>query len=449
YSSDVEQHFLELAQTFHQAYLDRLKATGEEDFDGLLQQAVASVTLGETVFRRKSGTGDLKNLRYILIDEYQDFSKLFNRLIEAIREQNPQAQFFCVGDDWQAINGFAGSDLLFYKDFSQFFQPSRKLTISTNYRSAISVVNLSNLLMQGLGTPARAYKTMPGVIDIVDLSAFEPTPKEIENHQGDRLTPAILRLVNKAIYDGKDVVMLSRKNSLPWHVNYGNRQITSRQGTLDNFLELVRSHLPEKHRENVSISTAHKYKGLEKKVVILLDAVPKCYPLLHSDMIFTQIFGDNIERIVDEERRLFYVALTRAVEHLFIITKANNLSPFLEYLQSKTTLCFLNWFDYLPLIGEIKHITVKIRNQIDRGSEGTFNIRTLLKAQGFVWNSQAKIWWRTYLAQNFSIETFFHSSEWCNCAHGIEIQFDDELETMIAMYRIDNGQPSCIINNLL
>ena len=60
------------------------------------------------------GYGDLKQIRYVLIDEYQDFSELFYRLVQAVREQNPRARFFCVGDDWQAINGFAGSDLRFF-----------------------------------------------------------------------------------------------------------------------------------------------------------------------------------------------------------------------------------------------------------------------------------------------------------------------------------------------
>ncbi len=119
YTSDVERRFLELAQIFYQSYLERLQATGDEDFDGLMQRAADIVKSGQTVFRRKTGTGDLKRLRYVFIDEYQDFSKLFHDLIQAVREQNPQAYFFCVGDDWQAINGFAGSDLPKNNSFTQ------------------------------------------------------------------------------------------------------------------------------------------------------------------------------------------------------------------------------------------------------------------------------------------------------------------------------------------
>ena len=108
--SGVEERFLNLATPLYAAYLQQLRSTdeGAEDFDGLLQKAAELVSAGKTDFQRKSGSGDLKQIRFVMIDEYQDFSELFHRLMEAVREQNPRARFFCVGDDWQAINGFAG-----------------------------------------------------------------------------------------------------------------------------------------------------------------------------------------------------------------------------------------------------------------------------------------------------------------------------------------------------
>ncbi len=445
--NDVEQRFLELAQTFYQAYLERLQATGKEDFDGLMQRAAELVSSGQTIFLRKSGSGDLSDLRHILIDEYQDFSQLFHRLIEAVREQNPQAQFFCVGDDWQAINGFAGSDLDFYQNFAQFFQPSRKLEIATNYRSATSIVNIGNRLMQGLGTPARADKNISGTIEIADLRTFEPALREQENHPGDNLTPAVLRLISKTFQDGQDVVLLSRKNSLPWYVNYGKDQNTPKKVTLESFLELLRSNLPEEFRKNVTISTAHKYKGLEKKVVIILDGVSGSYPLLHPDLIFTRVLGDTIERVIKEERRLFYVALTRAVEHLFIFTETNNLSPFLDNLQDKTTIPLLNWSNYLPVAGETKRITVKVSNQNGQGSKGTCAIKELLRAEDYNWNSPLKAWWRTYPAQDFSVKLFFDKTKWISCASGIELRFCDDLENLLAIYSVDGGQWDCLVDH--
>ena len=441
--SKIEEQFLNLAHRFYKSYLRCLEDRGEEDFDGLMQKSVQVLASGQTIFRRKSGTGDLKSLRYIMIDEYQDFSELFYNLIEAIRKQNPQALFFCVGDDWQAINGFAGSDLRFYQNFHQFFQPSQQLHIATNYRSAISIVDIGNKLMQGLGTPARADKKIPGIVNIADMSSFEPTPTEQENYSGDNITPAILRLINKTIKQGKKVVLLSRKNSLPWYVNYQNKRSKYKNGTLESFLELVHSYLPEESRKLVTISTAHKYKGLQKDVVIILDAIPRCYPLIHPDLMFTRVFGDSIESVVNEERRLFYVALTRAVETLFIITESKNSSPFLDELNSRTKISVLNWSDYQTFIGvgTIRYITVKVGNQDGKGSNGTIAIKDLLKAEGYIWKPEVwPAWCRTYPAEGFSVQQYFNNANWISQAVGIEVRFYDDGENKSEVYRVNQGQ---------
>ena len=448
--SKIEKQFLDLAYRFYKSYLRCLEDRGEEDFDGLMQKSVQVLASGQTIFRRKSGTGDLKSLRYIMIDEYQDFSELFYNLIAAIRKQNPQSLFFCVGDDWQAINGFAGSDLLFYDNFHKIFHPSQQLNISTNYRSATSIVDIGNKLMQDLGIPARAHKTISGIVNIVDMSSFEPTPTEQENYPRDNITPAILRLINKTIKEGKEVVLLSRKNSLPWDVNYTRLQSRSQNSTLPRFLKLVHSYLPEASKKLVTISTAHKYKGSEKKVVIILDAVSSCYPLIHPNIMFTRVLGDSIESVVNEDRRLFYVALTRAVETLFIVTESKNPSPFLDELNSRTEISVLNWSDYQPFmgVGNIRYITVKISNQIGKSSNGTYTIRDLLKAEGYRWNDTIKFWYRTYPAEGFSIPEYFDSANWISQAVGIEVRFDDDEENELAVYLVDPGLCTPVIDNI-
>ena len=451
--SDIEQRFLDLVQVFYEFYLERfqaigLQATGEEDFDGLVQKAVEMVAAGKTEFRRKSETGDLKRIRYVLIDEYQDFSELFYRLMQAVREQNPRARFFCVGDDWQAINGFAGSDLRFFQNFKQFFEDSRELPVATNYRSTRAIVDVGNELMKGLGTPARAHRIMTGKVVIADLGAFEPTPQEEAENQGDDLTPAVLRLVNKAINDGKNVVLLSRKNSLPWYINYrdwGNSLIESR---LDRFLGLLRSHLPDELAEKVTISTIHKYKGLQKDVVIVLDAVLRCYPLLHPNLIFTRVFGDSIERVAEEERRLFYVALTRAVEDLFILTEKDNFSPFLEDLERNIELFRLKWSDYPPLVGTTQYITIRVSNQKKNATYATYKIRDLLKAEGYRWNDRWQFWYSTKPAEGFSVREFANQATWSNSADGIEVRFYDSLDNEVALYHVDGGQWRRISDNI-
>ena len=107
-----------------------------------------------------------------------------------------------MGDDWQAINGFAGSDLRFYEGFRDVFQPSRQITMATNYRSASSIVAISNALMYGRGQPARANTQASGTVLLANLEVFEPTPREQEDHSDNSLVPAVLRLVSAVAFSG-------------------------------------------------------------------------------------------------------------------------------------------------------------------------------------------------------------------------------------------------------
>jgi DNA helicase IV len=266
-------------------------------------------------------------LHYVCIDEFQGFSDLFYRLLNAIRKQNPRIELFCVGDDWQAINGFAGSDLRFFENFADHIGESRRLYISTNYRSSKAIVAVGNALMDGLGKPAIAHKKSDGKVLVADLTEFKPSLLEQQRRPGDIITPAVLRLTSKALADGLDVVMLCRRNAIPWFVNNGDGRGLAR------YLDLIRSFFPKGLKERISISTAHKYKGLEKPMVIVLDAVARSYPLIHPDWAFSRILGDSPEKIAKEERRLLYVALTRAVDTLVIITDGRSKSPFLEELE--------------------------------------------------------------------------------------------------------------------
>ena len=442
--SGVEERFLNLATPLYAAYLQQLQSTeeGAEDFDGLLQKAAERVAAGKTDFRRKSGNGDLKHIRFVMIDEYQDFSELFYRLMDAVREQNPRARFFCVGDDWQAINGFAGSDLRFFQHFEQLFEDAHTLPVATNYRSAQSIVDVGNALMRGQGTPARAHKHIIGKVHIADIDTLAMTPQEVKDHSDGMLTPAVLRLVNKAINNDKEVVLLSRMNRLPWYIHYEDNQPSPFEDKLEKFLELLRSHLPEDQAEKVTILTAHKSKGLQGNVVIVLDAVPQCYPLIHPDSIFTRIFGNTIERVTAEERRLFYVALTRAEEDLFILTETDNVSPFLEDLEGEIEMSRLEWSDYpAPLSPSSDAIvTIRVGNQKGGTKKGNYAIKDVLHAEGYRWDRESEVWYATEPAAGFTFAEFQNKAKWSDAADGIEVRFYDYSDKEIGRYHVDIGQ---------
>lgn len=445
--SSVEEMFLELGHTLYAAYLTRLAATGEDDFDGLMQRAAASVDSGSVLFERKSGGGDLSKLRHIFIDEFQDFSDLFYRLLSAIFKSNPSVELFCVGDDWQAINGFAGSDLRFFENFEEYVGTAQRLNISTNYRSHRAIVSIGNALMDGFGVKAQAHRSEPGRVLLSDLQEFEPFLTEKQRHPGDAITPAVLRVVNRALADGLDVVLLCRRNGLPWFVNYQESDISRGRG-LDRYLELLRSFFPKGLKERITISTAHKYKGLEKPMVIVLDAVARSYPLIHPDWVFSRILGDSPETIAREERRLFYVALTRAIDSLVIFTEQRTKSPFLEDLERKQVARKISWDEFPPVRGATTRLVVKVGNQDGRGGAPTFAIKDYLKAAGYQWQNKGwPAWAKSYPAEGFAVNAL-ESELWAAEADGIEVRILDDTESVIAHYSIDGGNWRCWLDQL-
>ncbi|MBI1930089.1 UvrD-helicase domain-containing protein [Candidatus Poribacteria bacterium] len=392
----AEAMFLDVGVSIYRGYLERLVAGKKEDFDGLMWRSVSLVRDGQTQFARDKGRerGDVAQLRFVMIDEFQDFSQMFFELVDAIRSANPHVQFFCVGDDWQAINTFAGSDLVFFTDFNRHFRRTSRCYLRTNYRSPESVVAIGNALMDGRGPAAEPERGDAGQVWLCKLDEFRPSVPEQARHKGDEITPAVLRLVSSFLDRGLGVVMLSRRNGVTWYVNYDDAR-SGMPDALVRFQEHVRSFLPEEDRGRVRVSTTHKYKGLEDSAVIVLDAVERSYPLIHPNWVFLRVFGDSIDHIEDEERRLFYVAVTRTKDSLALVTESLTESPYLGDIRRHVRLDSLSWEQLAPVPSlDSTRIEIRVFN--------AYNVKDQLKDLKYRWNG--KYWYRAVLAEGFSFD---------------------------------------------
>lgn len=442
--STVEPRFLDFAQDLYGAYLERLAATGEDDFDGLLQRAAAAVRSGKTDFARGSARGSLKRLRYVSVDEFQDFSELFYQLLRSIRERNPAVEVFCVGDDWQAINGFAGSDLKFFSNFRDYFGPSKRLLLATNYRSTKRIVQAGNALMKGLGEPSRASTLDNGEVLVAALEELRPTDFERKRHWHDSITPAVLRLVHEALLSDQRVVLLNRRNWLPWHVAAGEEDPRA----LGSFQRAVRAFLPQGSRRKIEVSNAHQFKGREREVVVILDGIDRAYPLIHPDWVFCRVFGDSVEKIIEDERRLFYVALTRAVHRLIIITEEETMSPFLFAVRVQLGLTRLNWDDYPPVPSLAGRLVVRIGNQVTADRRATQDIIAQLRGAGYNWQTVGwPCWEKTFAKGGFSVENL-KQEVWSSRADGVEVRIEHEDGRQLGLYMINDGRWRCVTDKL-
>lgn len=417
--SRAESLFLEIGLSIYSNYISRIQTSNSLDFAGLVWRAVDLLKGHEGVFRRNRGkeVGDVRNLRYIFIDEFQDFSEIFHALVGEIRSLNPQVEFFCVGDDWQAINGFAGSDIKFFENFAEYFRSPLRLEISTNYRSPSKIVDLGNALMKGMGTPATPFDTNPGWFHLAYLDKFIPWSAEEEKHEGDDMTPAVLRLIKVFLDSGEDVVMLTRTNSIPGYINY-LAEFKRVSNPLERFQSYIRSFLKREEQGHVCISTVHKYKGRESKAVIILDAETGRYPLIHPNWVFLRLFGDSIEKIMNDERRLFYVALTRSKSSLVVVCQnPKDASPYLCDIKGQMECPVISW-------DELQGVLNKGKGDLEIQVLNAYKVKDRLKSMGYEFQNIKKCWRKTFFEKDFNLEQLCKES-WAVPGIQIEVYSED------------------------
>lgn len=247
--------------------------------------------------------------RYIFVDEYQDFSLLFYTLITAIRAACPSAKLLAVGDDWQAINGFAGSDLCYFQNFHEYFpEDSVKHFIPTNYRSGARIVENANYFMSkslGDNQGCRSGNHLRSHVHLVDLKTISVQQTGNTPYQVEQMLCVVADICNS--HPGKSVYILTRNNDLfcaNWSVENFVRQLWPR----------IREH------DKILYNTIHKSKGLEADIVIMLEINAGDFPREPNTSELFTAFGETLETRLNEEKRLFYVGLTRAKEDLYILT---------------------------------------------------------------------------------------------------------------------------------
>ena len=339
---DKTQTFLEIANQVYSEYDQALQKDNQMDFDDLVVHATQIIDESIDL----DTNAKIKDLKWILIDEYQDFSKLFYQLIQSVRGHNADVRLFCVGDDWQAINGFAGSDLDYFSNFERIIKESGTAHLLTNHRSNKKIVEKSNILMDGRGKPSKPHRDTEGLVHIECIDDVEiearTNPSDLQKKEQDQkfrfkndscfMKARYLKRCYQIIIDNpeKTVAILARK-----HWIYGV-ELVEFENKLKRCLNAEQSGKFQIFIEQGEVGTVHSFKGLEADIVIILQACNGIFPLIHPDNHLFEIFGYTIKDTFDEERRLFYVAITRAKEKLYILTERDRESDFLDVLEGRT-----------------------------------------------------------------------------------------------------------------
>lgn len=377
-----------------QLYEEELKNGESIDFMGLMWLAVDRVAAGHSQFSSdRVGVGDLRQLRYVVVDEFQDFSDVFHELIQAILVAAPEVGLMAVGDVWQAINGFAGATAEYFTSFEQHFENAARLQLTTNRRSDLELVSLGNRLMEGRGKSAIAERADRGQITEWVLAgdssatAFIPSDDEKVWLGEGRLTPALIRLIESHRRAGRSVAVLSRRRRSTWRIR--GERVTN----IDAYGYRVGRLLDIESESDLRFSSVHAFKGQEADAVIVLNVHD--FPLLHPSWPLTQVFGDTVETLREDERNLFYVALSRARTHLDIVVSRETDDAFWPVSRVSAG----NW-DMLPEVApgaSVDRVLITVSTQGGMSDPKFKNFRTTMRDAGFKFSDDRK-WSRQFAA---------------------------------------------------
>ena len=308
---------------------------------------------------------------HVLVDEYQDISKSTLQFIDALVGVGDSTQLFCVGDDWQSIMGFAGSDVTYFTEFEDRYDDVSYTSLNINYRCPPTIVKagvelISYSQVQQNNKSVRANKSQKAPRD------EEPMQLHLlEGLYDNRVHVYTADLIEEALDNGhrfEDIMVLSRNDEnskymeslreelkdrqIPHtRVDYTNDYIPhSQKESLDNEIEFTEKGQAsfvnsEDEPPLVTLQSVHSSKGTEAPVVIFLHAVgntPEGIPIEEQVDPLTQPAKDITAEHVPEERRLFYVGLTRAEECFKAVARPDGVSQFVEDIEHYFTKYTVN-----------------------------------------------------------------------------------------------------------
>lgn len=301
------RHFYELAIPIVKKYIHYCTDKSYLDFNDLISRSTSLFQNHEDI-----ATKYKNKYEYILVDEFQDVNNLQVELIKLLLTD--KTQLFCVGDDWQSIYGFRGSNVSYIVEFENHFTNARTIKLNLNYRSTQNIVGASNEVIKN-----NKFKVDK------DVQASKKSEHKIVVYSGNSEEENIqfcLDKVRELLEDGisnDEILFLYRRSKMysPYFYRFKNEGI------------------------RVQGKTIHASKGLEAKVVFIIGLTEGSggFPdIWLEDRIFQVIKKANHDLLMEEERRLFYVAITRAKDKLFLITEKGNESSFLKEIPEAFTV---------------------------------------------------------------------------------------------------------------
>jgi DNA helicase-4 len=312
--------FERLFHWIYKQYQSVLESNKAIDFSDMINKS--TVYTEKTEFHEKTKGSFI--IKYLLVDEFQDISPIRASFIKALRSANPGCSLMGVGDDWQAIYRFTGSDVRLTTEFEKNFGASEVLQLDKTFRFNDRIEKVASGFVQK--NPTQIPKNL-----FTHTHSYNPEVSIIKDNKEE----AIIRVMNAL---GKPEV--------------GSRPTLMFLSRFKKTLEVVEGLQAKYPSYEIKAMSAHGSKGKQADYVMILDVIDDKWGFpskIETDSILLSLLPAVDDFKYSEERRLFYVALSRAKQSVFIHTELGRDSVFIKELEENKehVRVFLN--DLSPL----------------------------------------------------------------------------------------------------
>lgn len=297
-------------------YKNELETRQEMDFTDVIVKATDYCNQGK--WNQK--------YEFILIDEFQDISVDRYHFLQSLRTELPKTKLYCVGDDWQSIYRFTGSDLSLFSQFSKYFGYTEECKIETTYRFGNPLVDESSKFVQH--NPLQKKKN----VHPRDVNPPETKISFMAYNTNEHLQDLMEKMVARVPAD-KTAYIISRYTYDVYALESPRIKLEYDQRS-DNVSLLIAG-------RKVKFMTIHGSKGLEADYVFLLNCNSGLYgfpSLVSDDPVLDYVLSDQEHYEYAEERRVFYVGITRAKVHTVVMYNGETPSPFVSEMNIGITV---------------------------------------------------------------------------------------------------------------
>ena len=305
YSEQRKNYFLEICQSIYDYYISKIREDGKIDFDDMILKATEILPSLEG-FR----------FRHIIVDEFQDISYSRMRFLQTLISHG-NSSLFAVGDDWQSIYRFNGCDVGIFLNFEQYFGYAERHLIGNVHRNSQELQDAAKRFIEK--NPEQIPKTIHS-----DKRMNQPLRAIYYENDNDAY---------KALELAFDAISKRNENAHVLLLGRNNKDITLFLTSRFSYDPRTGSCQAKTHPGlSLTYRTVHASKGLEEEYVILVSAKdgPSGFPnRLEDDPLLNMVAASTSQYPLAEERRLWYVALTRTKSFTIILAPETNKSSFL------------------------------------------------------------------------------------------------------------------------